>query len=267
MAYREVGMVQAREIVRRWLAGDGLRSIARALGVDRKTVAEYVRLAQAAGVARGGAPPSEPQFDALAACRRPGRPMATMEPSAEVQALIAHRSAGPAGHLRRPQHGAVLPQRGRLSAAGLPRVVARDCDRGSLHVRGARLQELAVEEYRVRCHRDGPRVPDHLLGGRDGRRHATVPPDAVNQPWAEDQDRSSSDATMPSAEQTLSFVRKAGTAKVRFSGRRTARTADRRGDSQYCCPRLKARRALEVAPQGVPGNGMPVSAETQGSRL
>ncbi len=35
MAYREVGMVQVREIVRRWLAGDGLRSIARALGVDR----------------------------------------------------------------------------------------------------------------------------------------------------------------------------------------------------------------------------------------
>ena len=52
MAYREVGMVEVREIVRRWLAGDGLRSIARALGVDRKTVAEYVRLAHAAGIAR-----------------------------------------------------------------------------------------------------------------------------------------------------------------------------------------------------------------------
>ncbi len=38
MAYREVGMVHVREIVRRWLAGDGLLSIARALGVDRKTV-------------------------------------------------------------------------------------------------------------------------------------------------------------------------------------------------------------------------------------
>ena len=49
MAYREVGMVQVREILRRWLAGDGFRSIARALGVDRKTVVEYVRLAQAAG--------------------------------------------------------------------------------------------------------------------------------------------------------------------------------------------------------------------------
>jgi hypothetical protein len=26
MAYREVGMVEVREIVRRWLAGDGLRT-------------------------------------------------------------------------------------------------------------------------------------------------------------------------------------------------------------------------------------------------
>ena len=91
MAYREVGMVQVREIVRRWLAGDGLRSIARALGVDRKTVAEYVRLAHAAGIERGGAPPSEAQLGALAACRRPGRPAATTDPSAEVRALLAHQ--------------------------------------------------------------------------------------------------------------------------------------------------------------------------------
>lgn len=91
MAYREVGMVQVREIVRRWLAGDGLRSIARALGIDRKTVAEYVRLAHAAGIARGGALPSEAQIGALAAGRRPGRPAATTDPSAEVRALVAHQ--------------------------------------------------------------------------------------------------------------------------------------------------------------------------------
>jgi len=91
MAYREVGMVQVREILRRWLAGDGLRSIARAMGVDRKTVAEYVRLAQAAGVARGGASPSEAQILALSACRRPGRPSITTVPSAEIQALAVYR--------------------------------------------------------------------------------------------------------------------------------------------------------------------------------
>ncbi len=101
MAYREVGMIQVREIVRRWLAGDGLRSIARALGVDRKTVAEYVRLAHAAGIERDGAPPSEAQLDALAACRRPGRPVATTEPSAEVQTLIAQPAAAAGAFLHR----------------------------------------------------------------------------------------------------------------------------------------------------------------------
>jgi transposase len=90
MAYREVGMVHIREIVRRWRAGDGLRAIARALGVDRKTIAEYVRLAQAAGVERGGTPPTDTQLAAIAACRRPGRPGTLTEPSAEIQALWAH---------------------------------------------------------------------------------------------------------------------------------------------------------------------------------
>ena len=92
MAYREVGMVQVREIVRRWLAGDGLRAIARALGTDRKTVAEYVRLALAAGVERGAAAPTEAQLAAIVASRRPGRPPAAAEPSAEWQVLAPHQA-------------------------------------------------------------------------------------------------------------------------------------------------------------------------------
>lgn len=92
MAYREVGMVQVREIVRRWRAGDGLRAIARALGTDRKTVAEYVRLAEAAGVERGGAPPTDGQLAAIMASRRPGRPPAAAEPSVEFQALAPYQA-------------------------------------------------------------------------------------------------------------------------------------------------------------------------------
>lgn len=92
MAYREVGMVQVREIVRRWLAGNGLRAIARALGVDRKTVAEYVRLAQGTGIQRGGVAPTDEQLAAVAAARRPGRPLATAEPSAELQALAPYET-------------------------------------------------------------------------------------------------------------------------------------------------------------------------------
>ena len=55
MAYRELGMVEVREMVRRWLGGEGVRAIARATGMDRKTIAAYVRAALAVGVRRGGA--------------------------------------------------------------------------------------------------------------------------------------------------------------------------------------------------------------------
>ena len=44
MAYRELGMVEVREILRRWLGGDGVRAIARGTGLDRKTIAAYVGL-------------------------------------------------------------------------------------------------------------------------------------------------------------------------------------------------------------------------------
>jgi hypothetical protein len=64
MAYRELGMVEIREVLRRWLAGDGLRAIARGTGIDRKTTAKYtledvarVRLA----TNRKATPPSPPE--------------------------------------------------------------------------------------------------------------------------------------------------------------------------------------------------------------
>jgi len=65
MAHREVGMSEVREILRRRLAGDGLRAIAPAMGVDRKTIAEYIRVAMETGVQRGGPPPSEAQIAAI----------------------------------------------------------------------------------------------------------------------------------------------------------------------------------------------------------
>jgi hypothetical protein len=75
MAYRELGMAEVREIVRRWLGGEGVRAIARGTGMDRKTIAEYIRAA--VGVQRGGRPPNEDQVAAIAAARRPGRPTNT----------------------------------------------------------------------------------------------------------------------------------------------------------------------------------------------
>ncbi len=54
MAFREVTVVQIREALRRWLRGEGERTIARAVGVDRKTARRYIAAAVRLGVDRTG---------------------------------------------------------------------------------------------------------------------------------------------------------------------------------------------------------------------
>lgn len=54
MSYREVSVIEVREVLRAWLSGVGLRTVAAQAGVDRKTVRRYVAAAEAAGVVRGG---------------------------------------------------------------------------------------------------------------------------------------------------------------------------------------------------------------------
>jgi len=49
--YREVGMIEIKEVLRLWLGGVGKKRIARQLGLDPKTVRRYVRAAEAQGVA------------------------------------------------------------------------------------------------------------------------------------------------------------------------------------------------------------------------
>jgi transposase len=50
MAFREVPVFEIKEVLRLWLGGEGLRSIARLTAVDRKTVRRYVEAAEVAGV-------------------------------------------------------------------------------------------------------------------------------------------------------------------------------------------------------------------------
>ena len=52
MGFREVSVVEVREVLRAWLEGQGLRRVAERAGVDRKTARRYVEAAQAAGLAR-----------------------------------------------------------------------------------------------------------------------------------------------------------------------------------------------------------------------
>jgi hypothetical protein len=52
MGFREVAVVEVREVLRAWLGGVGLRRVAEQAGVDRKTARRYVEAAQAAGLVR-----------------------------------------------------------------------------------------------------------------------------------------------------------------------------------------------------------------------
>jgi hypothetical protein len=52
MAYRELCVVEVVEILRLWVKGRGIRTVATWTGVDRKTVRRYVETAQALGLSR-----------------------------------------------------------------------------------------------------------------------------------------------------------------------------------------------------------------------
>jgi transposase len=54
MVFREVSVIEIREVLRSWLAGAGLRTVAARAGVDRKTARRHVEAAVAAGLARDG---------------------------------------------------------------------------------------------------------------------------------------------------------------------------------------------------------------------
>lgn len=76
MAFREVSVIEVREVLRGWLAGAGLRTVAAQAGVDRKTARRYVQAAEAAGVARDGGVGqlSDEVIGAVVAAVRPARP-------------------------------------------------------------------------------------------------------------------------------------------------------------------------------------------------
>jgi hypothetical protein len=54
MAFREVRVFEVREVVRLWLAGEGIRATERLVGLDRKTVRRYVEVAVELGLLRDG---------------------------------------------------------------------------------------------------------------------------------------------------------------------------------------------------------------------
>ena len=50
MAYREVGMIEVKEVLRQWLEGAGKKTVARRVGVDAKTARRYIAVAEESGL-------------------------------------------------------------------------------------------------------------------------------------------------------------------------------------------------------------------------
>jgi transposase len=76
VVYREVSVIEVREVLRAWLGGAGLRAVAQQAGVDRKTARRYVEAAQAVGLARDGGSGqlSDELIGAVVGAVRPARP-------------------------------------------------------------------------------------------------------------------------------------------------------------------------------------------------
>jgi len=62
MARREIPMNEVVETIYQWHKGMRIQHISRSLGLDRKTVRKYVRIAGTLGVARGGPTPDEQEL-------------------------------------------------------------------------------------------------------------------------------------------------------------------------------------------------------------
>jgi transposase len=92
MAYRELGVIEIREVLRRFCMGESLRAIARGTGSDRKTVGKHVAAAVAAGLCRGDAGPTDEHVAAVRAvihAEPVGRPAAVPERLAKHRDQIA----------------------------------------------------------------------------------------------------------------------------------------------------------------------------------
>jgi transposase len=66
MAYREVTMLEVKEVLRLWLGGTARKRIAAQLGLNVKTVRRYIAAAEASGIAREAGPEALPD-DLIAA--------------------------------------------------------------------------------------------------------------------------------------------------------------------------------------------------------
>jgi transposase len=88
MGFREVGLIQVADILRRWQAGDSARTIARGTGLARDTVGKYLHEARRLGLTPQGPPPTNEQLLALG---RLGRTAPPARAAPQAALLEPHR--------------------------------------------------------------------------------------------------------------------------------------------------------------------------------
>jgi hypothetical protein len=112
MAYREVMMLEVKEVLRLWLAGIPKRRIAVQLGLDVKTVRRYLAAAQASGLAReqGVEALDDVVVASVLAAIRPllGRPHGGGWALCESQRALSDRRASAREELADPHRAVVL---------------------------------------------------------------------------------------------------------------------------------------------------------------
>ena len=152
MAYREMRTVDIDQVMRRWLAGEGIRSIGRATGLDRNTVRRIVRLAENAGVQRETPWPDEGKLQAIReGMGRPGAPVVTSEAEQQLKPRTDQiRAWLEKDHLLLTKVHELLAREGLVvSYSALHRFARKWCDFGtasSITVRRAESQPGEVAE-------------------------------------------------------------------------------------------------------------------------
>ena len=86
MAYREVRRMDIDQVIRRWLAGEKIRAIARSTGADRNTVRRIVRFAEKEGIGQETPWPDEGKPQVIRQhMGRPGVAVASSEPEQRLK--------------------------------------------------------------------------------------------------------------------------------------------------------------------------------------
>jgi transposase len=130
MVFREVSVIEIREVLRAWLGGKSERAVAAQAGVDRKTSKRYVTAAVAAGLLRGGGEEqlTDELIGQVVSVVRPARPDGHGQGWAELEARREQIAKWAEGGVPVVKIGILLARQGVVVAERtLHRFVAERC--------------------------------------------------------------------------------------------------------------------------------------------